>query len=214
MNQRAIRLHIGVIAGALAAALGACKKGSEYASTDTMKVDSAAGRADTGARAVSSPDSGTPAGKWADASVLGYTVVASRGEIALGKLGEKMATNPAVRSFALMLVTDHQKLLASTKGLATKLSTTADTSAGDANDLMNHDADEIKDLTGKPKGADWDKSFIDEAIEGHQKILSQLQDAGKNSPSATVRSSLEQASGIVQQHLTKAQDIKSKILKD
>lgn len=214
MNHRAIRLQIGVIAGALVVALGACKKGSEYASTDTMKVDSAAGRADTGAMAVSSPDSGTPAGKWADASVLGYTTVANRGEIALGKLGEKMATDPAVRSFAHMLVTDHERLLASTKQLATKLTTTADTLAGDAHDLMNHDADEIKDLVGKPKGVDWDRSFIDEAIEGHEKILSQLQDAGKNSPSATVRSSLEQASGVVQQHLTKAQDIKSNVLKD
>lgn len=213
MSQRAIRLHVGIVAGALAAALGACKKGSEYASTDTMKADSAAGRTDT-AMAVSSPDSGTPAGKWADASVLGYATVANRGEIALGRLGEKMATNPAVKSFAHMLVTDHEKMLASTKQLGTKLTTTADTMAGDAHDLMNHDADEIKDLTGKPKGADWDKSFIDEAIEGHEKILSQLQDAGKNSPSATVRSSLEQASGVVQQHLTKAQDIKSKVLKD
>lgn len=211
------RIHVSLIAGAaLASTLGACKKSSEYAANDSsaMKLDSAAGNRDTGNMAVSSPDSGTPAGKWADANVLGYTTVANRGEIALGKLGEKMATDPAVRSFARMLVTDHEQMLARMKGLATKLSAMPDTSAGDANDLARHDADEISDLNGKAKGIDWDRAFIDEAIEGHEKILSQLQDAAKNSPSAAVRASLEQASGKVQEHLTKAQDIKTNVLKN
>lgn len=214
MTQRIIRLHVGLIVGALAATLGACKKG-EYASNDTsaMKADSAAGHIDTSASAVTSPDSGTPAGRWADASVMGFATVANRGEIALGKLGEQMATDPAVRSFAHMLVTDHQKLLASTKQMTSKLATTADTAAGDARDLMNHDADEIRTLTGQPKGIDWDRAFIGEAIEGHEKVLSGFQDAAKNSPSASIRSSLEQASGVVQEHLTKAQDIKTNVLK-
>ncbi len=207
-----LKLTTGLIAGALAAvSLGACKKSGSYASdTSMMRVDSAAGRADTTAAVI---DSGTPPAKFADASVLGFATVANRGEIALGKLGEKMATNAQVKSFARMLVTDHQKLLASTTQLSSKLSAPVDTAAGDAADLANHDMDEIKDLTGKAKGADWDKAFIDQVIEGHQKILSGLQDDAKGSSNATVRSALEQASGVVQQHLTKAQDIKTNVLK-
>jgi putative membrane protein len=214
--MRINRIHVSLITGAIAAAgLGACKKGGEYASdTSAMKVDSAAGRAETTAAAAVRTDSGTPPGKYADASVLGFATVANNGEIAMGKLGEHMATNPAVKSFSRTLVTDHEKLLASTKQLATKLATSPDTTAGDALDLMNHDADEIKDLNGKTKGADWDKEFINQVIEGHQKILSQLQDAAKNSPSESVRTALEKASGVIQQHLTKAQDIKTTILKD
>jgi putative membrane protein len=217
MTLRINRIQISLIAGALAAAaLGACKKGSEYASSDTsaMKVDSAGGRTDTTAATSVRTDSGTPPGKFADASVLGYATVANTGEIAMGKLGEHMATNPSVKSFARMLVTDHQKLLSSDKQLTSKLATSADTTAGDAMDLRNHDADEIKDLNGKTKGADWDKEFINQIIDGHQKILSQFQDAAKNSPSASVRSELEKASGVIQQHLTKAQDIKTNVLKD
>ncbi len=207
-----VNLTTGLIAGALAvSALGACKKGGSYASdTSVMRVDSAAGRADTMKQPL---DSGTPSGQFADASVLGFATVANRGEIALGKLGEKMATNPQVKSFARMLVTDHEKLLTGTSQLSSKLAAPVDTSSGDAADLANHDMGEIKDLMGKAKGADWDKAFLDQVIEGHQKILSGLQADAKGSPSASVRSSLEQASGVVQQHLTKAQDLKTNVLK-
>lgn len=210
-----LNLTTGLIAGALAtAALGGCKKSGGYASdTSMMRVDSAAGRSDTSAAGALPTDSGTPTGKFADATVLGFATVANRGEIALGKLGEKMATSPAVKSFARMLVTDHEKLLASTSQLSSKLSAPADTSSGDAADLANHDMGEITDLTGKAKGAGWDKAFLDEVIEGHQKILGGLQDDAKGSPNATVRAALEQASGVVQQHLTKAQDIKTNVLK-
>jgi len=209
-----VNLATGLIAGAIvAAALGACKKTGEYASdTTAMRADSAAGRSDTAAGVVPT-DSGTPTGKYADASVLSFAAVANRGEIALGKLGEKMATNAQVKAFARMLVTDHQKLLSGTSQLSSKLSATIDTTAGDAADLANHDMDEVKDLNGKAKGADWDKAFIDHVIDGHQKILSTLQDDAKGSASATVRSSLEKSTGVFQQHLTKAQDIKTNVLK-
>jgi len=217
MRQRTNLFNVSMLAAGLAAtvALGACKKSNEYASTDTtnMKVDSAAGHMDTAAGALPS-DSGTPMGKWADASVLGFVTVANRGELNLAKLGQQMATNPAVKEFAKMLVTDHQKMLTGVSQLSSKLATSADTTAGDAMDLMHHDSDEITDLNGKTKGADWDKEFINQVIDGHQKILGELQDAAKNSPSASVRGVLEQQSGIFQQHLTKAQDIKANVLKD
>jgi putative membrane protein len=217
MRQRTTFYHVSLIAAALAtAALGACKKSSEYANNDTsaLKTDSAAGRTDTMAGTVVPTDSGTPTGKYANASVLAFMVQANTGEIAMGKLGERMATNPQVRSFARMLVTDHEKLLSNAKRLGSQLSATPDTSAGDATDLRGHDSDEMKDLSGKTKSADWDKDFINQVIDGHQKILSQLQHAGQNTPDATMRSSIEKETGILQQHLTKAQDIKTNVLKD
>src|SRR6476619_4583547 len=86
-----VNLATGIIAGAIvAAALGARKKTVEYASdTTAMRADSAAGPSDIAAGVVPT-DSGTPTGKYADASVLSFAAVANRGEIALGKLGEKM----------------------------------------------------------------------------------------------------------------------------
>jgi putative membrane protein len=78
---------------------------------------------------------------------------------------------------------------------------------------MNDARDELKDLNDKAAGADWDAAFIDKEIDGHQKVLDKLQDASKNSNDADLRAALEKASGKVQQHLTKAQDIKANKLK-
>ena len=50
-------------------------------------------------------------------------------------------------------------------------------------------------------------------IDDHQAVLDKLQDAAKNTTDANVRSALEKATGKVQQHLTKAQDIKNNKLK-
>jgi len=51
-------------------------------------------------------------------------------------------------------------------------------------------------------------------IDDHQKVLDKLQDAAKNTTNTDLRASLEKATGKVQQHLTKAQDIKANVLKD
>ncbi len=46
-------------------------------------------------------------------------------------------------------------------------------------------------------------------IDDHKKVLDKLQDAAKNTTDPEVRAALEKATGKVQQHLTKAEDIKA-----
>jgi hypothetical protein len=50
-------------------------------------------------------------------------------------------------------------------------------------------------------------------IDDHQKVLDKLQDAAKNTTNADLRRA-RKATGEVQQHLTKAQDIKTNVLKE
>ena len=126
----------------------------------------------------------------------------------------KKATNAKVKAYARELVAEHRTMLAEEKSMAKKLSVTADTAADDVRDLVNHVRDEVKDLTDKAAGADWDKDFINKMIDDHQKVLDKLQDAAKNTTNTDLRAALEKATGKVQQHLTKAQDIKTNVLKD
>ena len=214
--------RLPVVAAVLAmATVAACSKPSDRAADTAAPVasaDTAMARRDSAAGAVArNPDSAaavnTSRGGWSPASVLGYTTAANNGEIAEGKLAEKKATNPAVKAFARELVADHEALLKEGHTLAGKLSATADTASGDAHDLMDDSRKELKDLNDKAAGADWDKDFIDKEIDGHQKVLDKLQDASKNTNNADLRAALEKATGKVQQHLTKAKDIKEKTLK-
>jgi predicted outer membrane protein len=87
----------------------------------------------------------------------------------------------------------------------------ADTTVDDVKGLMGHAKDELKDLTDKAKGADWDKNFMDKMIEDHQKVLDKLQSAAKDNTDPEITKALTDATGHVQEHLTKAQAIRAKL---
>jgi putative membrane protein len=206
----------GLTAALLIAGLACAKAGDHAADTTAAaRTDSAAAvRADSAAGAVARTDSTAGAtGGWTEPSILGFATAANASEIAEGTLAAKKATNAAVKAFAHQMVTDHEAMLKDGQALAAKLNATADTTTGAAHDLLEDAHKELKDLTDKAAGADWDEDFIEHEIDGHQKVLDKLQDAAKNTNNAELRAALEKASGKVQQHLTKAQDIKANKLK-
>ena len=181
-------------------------------------VDTAASRvgaaADTaGRRMESAAGSVVKRGGWTDASIFGLVGAASAGEVRESQLAAKKATNPAVKKYAQQLVNDHRALANQMKSLAAKLSVTPDTADGDVRDVMKDASDQITDLTDKPAGADWDKKFIDNEIGDHKDLLDKLQDAAKNTSNTELRTAIEKATGKVQEHLTKAQNIKDNELK-
>jgi len=211
-----------VFSAVVASGLGACKARDEAAADSAaLRTDSAAGRIDSAARANAMSDSARRADSanasrhgWTEPSILGFTWAANNGEIQMGQLGAKKATNSKVKAFAQELVTEHRAMLNDGKALAGKLNATADTAANDVRDLINHGRDEVKDFTDKAAGADWDKDFINKMIDDHKNVLDKLQDAAKNTTNTDLRTALEKATGKVQQHLTKAQDIKANVIKD
>jgi len=215
-----------VIAFSVAAAsLGACKGHQYAADSAAMRTDSAAGRVDSATRAnadsMKSADTSmrhadsTAASRsgWTEPGILGFAWAANAAELNVAQLAEKKATNPKVKAYARELVTDHREMEASAKAMAAKLKQKADTTADNAHDVLNNSRDQLKDLTDKAAGNDWDKNFIDKMIDDHQKTLDKLQDASKNTTNTELRAALEKATGKVQQHLTKAQDIKNNVLK-
>jgi putative membrane protein len=221
MNTGANALVHGT--AAIVLTLCACGPRDRSADDTTAKqasaaVDTAAGRvgaaADTAARpAEPAAASAVKRGGWTDASILGFIGANNAGAVRKGQVAAKKATNPAVKKFAQQLVTEHRALALEMRSLAQRLSVTADTT-GDVHDLMDHARDQLKELTDKPAGADWDKKYIDDLIGNHKDLLDKLQDAAKNTNSAELRGAIEKATGMVQEHLTKAQSLKETELKD
>ena len=201
-------------------ALGACKTRERDAGDTTVaaRTDTAANRvaanADTAARHVdSAAGSVVRRGGWTSASILAFANAANTAEIREGELAAKKATNAQVKSFARQLVADHRAMVSEGKSLASKLNVTPDTADDDVRDVVKHSADNVKDLTDKTAGPDWDKDWIDQQIKDHKDVLDKLQDASKNTTDAQLRATLEKATGKVQEHLTKAQDLKDNVLK-
>jgi putative membrane protein len=195
---------------ALAVAIGACAK-KDAATGDTMAMrDSAAPRRDSSMVGMQHDSTGAQTNGWTDGHILAYAAAANNGEIAEGKAAEAKARNAGVKAFARQMVADHQAMLAEGTAFSKKHNVAPDTAQDDVRGLMNDSRDHVKELGGKAAGADWDKSFLDGEIDGHQKVLDKLQDAAKNTTNADLRAMLVKASGKVQEHLTKARALKEK----
>ena len=200
-----IRAMKPALAGALVfATLAACQRenrGYAGGTLDTSRLpgESASPSATMARTAYSSP------------AILGFGAIANSAEIQLGRLAEMKATQPDVKAFAHLMVTDHQAMLDDTKRLAAKLGTVLDTTAEATTDLANDARDELRKLADKASGRDWDEDYMEAMVEGHEKVLNHLQEAAKNTNSAEVRSALDAAAMKVQSHLARAREIKAKI---
>ncbi|MGI8498123.1 MAG: DUF4142 domain-containing protein [Gemmatimonadaceae bacterium] len=193
-------------------AIAGCKGKDNAAAADSAKVaDTAAMRApasDTAAKPATVSNNG-----WTDAQILAYASAANTGEIEEARLASKKAINPAVKAFARLIMTDHQTMLNDGKNFANQNNIAPDTTKGDVTDAMKDSRKTVRDLTDKAAGKDWDEDYISKQIDGHKAVLDHLKDAAKSTNNAGLRTMLEKASGKVQEHLTKAQDIKEKKLK-
>jgi putative membrane protein len=200
------------LASAVAACtvLGACQKKGDVAVSDTTAGPAMAAGTDT---TMSSGAVASPKNDWTDAQIIAFAEVANAGEVQEGKLAQKKATNAAVKNFAKLMVSDHSKMLADTRALATKLAVTPDSSKSDVKDLAKSAQDEIKDLTDKKAGKDWDEDYMGKQVDVHQKVLDKLNDASQSAKSPDLKNALNESIAKVQGHLTQAKAIKDNTLK-
>lgn len=196
-------------------ALGACSKSDRTASADTAaaRTDSAAGRLDSTASAKmdSAHANMNAAGAWSNDKFFGYSHNADNGEIALGKLASTKATNPAVKAYGKEMAADHKAMMTDLHSLMSKLNVNPDTLWDDAKSIASDGTDKLKELTDKAAGADWDKNYIENQIDTHQRVLSKLTDAAKNNTDKTITDAVAKATSKVQEHLTKAQALNEKL---
>jgi len=186
--------------------LGACAKKGDVAVSDTTAAPAMDTTASAGAVA-------TPKNDWTDAQILSFAATANAAEIQAGQLAKQRATNPAVKKFAVLMITDHTKMLADGKALATKLAITPDSTKSDVTDFAKDARNDLKDLKGKKAGKDFDEEYINKQVDAHQKVLDKLNDASQSAKSPDLKSALNESIAKVQDHLTQAKAIKDNTLK-
>jgi putative membrane protein len=107
-----------------------------------------------------------------DAQIASIVVTANQVDVNAGKLAAATTTNPDVKKFAQLMVTDHTGVNKQAVDLVTKLKVTPqdnDTSkslkAGGEKNVAN-----LKTL----KGAAFDKAYVDHEVTYHQSVLDAL----------------------------------------
>jgi putative membrane protein len=116
---------------------------------------------------------GLAAAAWAqapnDAQIAAIVVTANQVDIEAGKLAESKATNPDVKAYGKMMVTDHTGVNKQAVDLVTKLKVTPEDNPT-SKSLKAGGEENVKNLKGL-KGAAFDKAYIDHEVAYHQSVL-------------------------------------------
>jgi len=125
-------------------------------------------------------------------------------EIALSELAEQKAENPAVKSFAHKMVTEHKEMTSSMKPYADEWG---------MNPPVGPDEDhkkEIEKLKGL-NGHDFDKQYMDDMVSDHSKALDAFTKEAKDTKNAKVRATVLKGKTHVAAHKNMAYDLKKKL---
>ena len=132
-------------------------------------------------------------------------------EIALGQLAQQKGTHAEVKRFGEMMVQDHRMAGQELKKILSQTTTgTAGESAREtARDTMPNADDhrekleEFRELSGN----EFDKKYIDQMVDDHQKAVDDLEDKAENSNNPEVKQWAAKTLPKVQQHLERAKTI-------
>jgi putative membrane protein len=207
-HNQILRLSSLAVLGATLVVVG-CNKRENNTTPDTTAVAPATpAPVDTAAGAVSSAlTADTP-----DSEIVGALVAANEGEVTYSKLAGASAMNAEIKKLARQMVTDHQAMLTDVKALFKKANISPDTLNGKGKDFMDDMRNDVSDLKGK-EAKDWNNEFVEEQIDGHQKVLDLLNDVDEDADNPDLKQMIETAKPKVQAHLDAWKALKDKLPK-
>ena len=151
--------------------------------------------------------------KLTDPEVAMVVRVSNLGEVREGQLARDKATDAAVRDFAQMMVIEHTAASnqaesdlarADIPSADSSLSRQIDANSGSATDM----------LRASPAGPAFDRAYMDRQVDAHRYILGVIdQTLVPNARSKVLRRVLADMRKLIEQHLTRAQQIQSTLAK-
>lgn len=195
-----VRISTPLAALGCAALLAACSKGEKAADTTKM-ADTTAAMAPAAAPA--------PAPALSDANIAAILDGANVADSAAGSIAASKGTHAEVKTFARNMMRDHHALRKAGEDLVKKLNLTPALPAGD-NSAATAKAWEDS-LTAMPKGAAFDKAYMDHEVAYHQAVLQTAQTALGAAQNAELKAFIEKAAPNIQAHLEHAKSIQSKL---
>ena len=172
------------------------------------KVDSTAATTDTTAAAAATPTT-PPAPQLTDVNIVALVDEANAADSAAGQLAATKGTAASVKAFGRDMARDHHTLRKQGLDLVKKQNLTPQPPSNDT--LQSSSQKMLDNLKSMAKGAAWDKAYIDNEVAVHQSVLALLQSAQSSAQDTALKALIQKAQPLIQAHLTKAQDIQSKL---
>ena len=198
-------IHRTVPALALALALGACNshRDRDVAANAPAGAETGTVPADTTASAPSAP------ADLSDANIVALLDHANAADSTAGALAATKATNPEVKQFAKLMMSEHHALRKQGADLAKQLKVTPEPPANDPVTPLAQQ--ETQALQSAPKGAEFDKTYIDQEVAAHQAVLDLLNQAHDQADNAQLKALIEKAKPVIEKHLDQAKQLQQKL---
>ncbi len=188
----------------------ACAVALVAACAKSDKTADSARAADSSAVAATSTPAMTPAAPaLTDANIVAILDAANAADSASGAVAAARGTSADVKSFGRDMMRDHHALRAAGQDLAKKLSVTPEPPANDTTLAANKKWNDS--LTALPRGAAWDKAYIDNEVKVHEQVLNTAQTALGAAQNAELKALIQKAAPNIQAHLDHAKMIQSKM---
>jgi putative membrane protein len=173
--RTASRISVAFVAAFL---VGACAKKENAVDTAATAATTPAAMSDTAKPAAA------PAGPTLnDAQIAHVAVTANSIDSTAGVMAKGKASSKAAKDFAQTMITDHTSVNKQATALAKKLNVTPEDN--DVSRQLKTNADQATaSLQGK-SGADFDKAFVDAAVEDHQKDIAKYEAQAKSGDAQT-----------------------------
>jgi putative membrane protein len=201
---------VPVAAMALTVVLAGCGGTRDHATNGETGSTGSMSSADTAAGAMSDTGSMSASGAaLTDANIVALLDEANQADSASGALAASKGTSADVKAYGKLMMKDHHKLRAEGKQLAQKQKIQP---APPANDPVASMASKEKSaLQSAQKGAEFDRTYIEQTISGHQAVLDLLDRSASSATDPQIKAMIQKARPEVQEHLTKAQAIQKKL---
>ncbi|MBD2431524.1 MULTISPECIES: DUF4142 domain-containing protein [Fischerella] len=124
-------------------------------------------------------------------------------EIELGQLAQKRAASAEVKQYAQQMITDHTQAQNQLKQLAAQKKLTVPQSVGEQNK-------QVAANLSKLSGADFDRAYMNQMVQDHQKTVSLFQREAEQGQDADLQAFASTKLPTLQQHLQQAQSLADK----
>jgi putative membrane protein len=205
-SEGAVRVAVPVVL-TLLSVLSACEGADRNVARDQSAAASA--ETDTGASgATSGAPAATPTGL-TDANIVALLDGANKADSAAGAAASRKATGADVKAFAKLMMSEHHALRKQGQDLAKSLGVEPLPPARDP--LAPYVASEMKALQTTPKGAEFDRTYIDNEVTIHQAVLDLANQARVITQTPQLRDLIEKAIPVIRKHLEQAQAIQKQL---
>jgi putative membrane protein len=148
-------------------------------------------------------------GALSDPNIVALLDEANKADSAAGALALKKATSPDVKAFAKLMMGEHHALRVQGQQLAKRLNITPQPPANDP--VQAAAQSEMAALNAAPKGAAFDRTYIDQEVAIHKAVLDLADKAHGATQNEELKKLIEQAKPVIERHRDQAEEIQKKL---